>query len=309
MLLSVGDAKNLDFNDNTFDLTMGSPPYLDARHYGRKDIARKVKEWSKWMTACTLEAARVTDGPVIWVVSGVGAVNYQPGPETLVADIFANTELEILRPNIWTKNATPTGKGWFSNDWEFVLAFAKKVPLKTWNPEALATPLKYKAGGHFRQRKKSGERSRGSDYPEHTMRKRPSNVHYVTVGGGHMGWPGATRNEAPYPEKLVARFIQALTNPGDKVLDPFAGSFTTPATAELLGRVGVGVDIRPCQIELGKERQLYIDEILKAQSEDNESIKNLPVRPEAEPGIAKGKKNLDSLFAKRVETTGGYRRE
>jgi hypothetical protein len=268
MNLSVGDATDTGFTDNTFDLTIGSPPYLDARIYSRKDIARKAHEWANWMVRCTLEAARVTNGPVLWVVSGVGATNYQPGPEMLVSKVFTETELEVLRPNIWTKNAVPTGKGWFSNDWEFILAFAKKVPLKTWNPEALATPLKYKAGGHFRQRGKSGERSRGGDYPEHEMRKRPSNVHYVTVGGGHMGWPGATENEAPFPEKLVARFIQALTNPGDKVFDPFAGSCTTPATAELLGRWGYGVDIRPCQIELGKRRQLYIDEILKAQREE-----------------------------------------
>lgn len=271
MILQVGDAEKLDFPDDMFDLVIGSPPYLKARLYNSPDIAREFSEWVKFMMRCTLEATRVSKGPVLWVVSGTGATNYIPGPEALVADVFRNTDLYVLRPNIWTKNAAPTGGGWFSNDWEYVLAFAKKVPLTTWNPEELATPMKYKSGGHFRQRKQSGERSRGSDYPDHEMRKRPSNVHYVTVGGGHMGWKDATEvSEAPFPEKLVARFIRALTNPGDKVLDPFSGSATSPCVAEILGRVGYGIDIRPDQIEKSKARQSYVDEMIRLQQEEKE---------------------------------------
>lgn len=267
MFLQVGDAEKLPFEDNFFDFVIGSPPYLTARSYGRKDIAKSFEPWVEQMFRCTKEACRVCKGPVLWIVSGVGATDYQPGPEALVADIFRHTGLYVLRSNIWTKNAAPTGKGWFSNDYEHVLAFAKEVPLPTWNPEELATPMKYKAGGHFRQRKKSGERDKGGDYPTHEMRKRPSNVHYVTVGGGHMGWDGACENEAPFPEKLVARFIRALTNPGDKVLDPWMGSGTTPCVAEILGRVGYGVDIRESQVELAKRRQAYVDEMIKQAKE------------------------------------------
>jgi site-specific DNA-methyltransferase (adenine-specific) len=44
------------------------------------------------------------------------------------------------------------------------------------------------------------------------------------------------------PESLLERLILALTDPGDVVLDPYAGSGTTLATASRLGRRSVGVD-------------------------------------------------------------------
>lgn len=50
----------------------------------------------------------------------------------------------------------------------------------------------------------------------------------------------------PHPARmqvgLAAFFIELLTDPGDLVLDPFAGSNTTGYTAELLGRRWVGID-------------------------------------------------------------------
>jgi len=47
---------------------------------------------------------------------------------------------------------------------------------------------------------------------------------------------------ARMPEQLPQFFIQFLTEPGDFVLDPFAGSNTTGATAEKLGRRWVALE-------------------------------------------------------------------
>ena len=41
---------------------------------------------------------------------------------------------------------------------------------------------------------------------------------------------------ARFPNELPEYFIRLLTNPGDRVLDPFAGSCVTGAAAEQLGR-------------------------------------------------------------------------
>ena len=46
----------------------------------------------------------------------------------------------------------------------------------------------------------------------------------------------------------------ASSNPGDVVLDPFSGSFTTPAVAARLGRIGVGIDINEEYYEIGLRR-------------------------------------------------------
>jgi site-specific DNA-methyltransferase (adenine-specific) len=45
------------------------------------------------------------------------------------------------------------------------------------------------------------------------------------------------------PEAVLDRIIRATTNPGDLVLDPFAGSGTTLAVAKKLGRAYLGVEL------------------------------------------------------------------
>ncbi len=246
-----GDAVELPLFSKSVNLVIGSPPYGEARTYGKGNISRTVDSWVAWMGYCTLEALRVSKGPVLWVVAGTG--NYNPLPERLLLHLHEHG-VKTLRPCIWTKNSPPTGRGWFSNDWEYVLAFTNTWPLPYWNPADVATPMKYKAGGRFRQRRKDGTRSQGGEYPQHTHRKRPSNVFHVTVGGGHLGHPLAHENEAPYPEALVTPFIKALCPSDGVVLDPFCGSGTTLVAAHKLGRGAIGFDIRESQVELTKRR-------------------------------------------------------
>ena len=56
------------------------------------------------------------------------------------------------------------------------------------------------------------------------------------------------------PEALLERIVKASSNPGDVVLDPFSGSFTTSAMAVRLGRVGVGIDLNEEYYEIGLRR-------------------------------------------------------
>jgi tRNA G10 N-methylase Trm11 len=46
-----------------------------------------------------------------------------------------------------------------------------------------------------------------------------------------------------YPEELVATFLRKFTQPGDVVLDPFAGYGTTLLVAEAMERVAYGVEL------------------------------------------------------------------
>ena len=56
------------------------------------------------------------------------------------------------------------------------------------------------------------------------------------------------------PESLMARIIDASSDPGDVVLDPFCGCGTTIAAAEKLGRRWVGIDLTYLAISLIKSR-------------------------------------------------------
>jgi DNA modification methylase len=50
------------------------------------------------------------------------------------------------------------------------------------------------------------------------------------------------RHPARMPREIVEFFVKFLTEPGDKVLDPFSGSNTTGAVAESLGRSWVSIE-------------------------------------------------------------------
>jgi hypothetical protein len=62
------------------------------------------------------------------------------------------------------------------------------------------------------------------------------------------GWPSQK------PERLVERILSAVSAPGDRVADWFAGSGTTPAVAQRLGRRFIAVDREAAAIELCEAR-------------------------------------------------------
>lgn len=63
-----------------------------------------------------------------------------------------------------------------------------------------------------------------------------------------LGWP------TQKPEALLKRIIEASSNKGDIVLDPFCGCGTTVAVAEQTGRRWIGIDISPTAIAVMKRR-------------------------------------------------------
>ena len=67
------------------------------------------------------------------------------------------------------------------------------------------------------------------------------------------------------PLALLTRIVLASTNPGDWILDPFAGSSTTGIAANLCGRRYLGIDKELYYCELGKNRRIEInDAVIRA---------------------------------------------
>lgn len=61
-------------------------------------------------------------------------------------------------------------------------------------------------------------------------------------------------HSAIFPDELIAPCIEAGSDPGDIVLDPFSGSGTTGIVARKLGRDYIGVELSPEYAALSKER-------------------------------------------------------
>jgi len=56
------------------------------------------------------------------------------------------------------------------------------------------------------------------------------------------------------PVALLERIIKASSNPGDTILDPFSGTFTTCAVAKELGRNCIGIEAQEEYIKIGLRR-------------------------------------------------------
>jgi site-specific DNA-methyltransferase (adenine-specific) len=66
------------------------------------------------------------------------------------------------------------------------------------------------------------------------------------------GWHGCQM-----PEQLLGRIIRACSQPGESVLDPFAGSGTTLTVAKKLGRQFLGFEMSP---EYARQAQSRVDD-------------------------------------------------
>lgn len=85
------------------------------------------------------------------------------------------------------------------------------------------------------------------DYPEryHPKGKLPDNIwEYPIPKQGQWG-PKLNYHPSPFPVGLVERIIKLATDPGDVVLDPFAGVGSTLAVAKRLDRKPIGFEINP----------------------------------------------------------------
>ena len=112
-------------------------------------------------------------------------------------------------------------------------------------------------------------------------------------GSKRTGW----KTEKPLP--LLQRIIRASSNPGDVVLDPFAGCATACEAAEIEGRQWVGIEY----CEAGAEIiQLRLDEAGLGNLGTQDGIlhkvtirRDIPIRTDAE-GIALAKKQKTKAY-------------
>jgi len=71
------------------------------------------------------------------------------------------------------------------------------------------------------------------------------------------------------PTALLDRIVRASSNPGDIVLDPFSGTFTTSYVAKALGRESIGIEAEEEYVKIGLRRlaiqETYNGEVLRRE--------------------------------------------
>lgn len=257
--------------DQSVDLILTSPPYATKVKRYRdmpEDVflPATVSQWVSWQATIITECCRVSRGMVFVVVDSPRVDGrYRPAVEGLLWLLDTDNCVALRTPHVWHKNGAPGGPKYPGHDWETVIACHRPGIDPFYNPEAIGHAAKYDSGPG-RQRKANGERSRAKQGVKKGALSRPRDVLRVTVGGGHMGRVKAdgkidraddnlaTSGEAPFPVRLANHFIRGWSKPGDVVCDPFAGTGSTAVASLDLGRKFIGSEIRPCQIEIAKQR-------------------------------------------------------
>jgi DNA modification methylase len=237
--------------EGSVDLWFTSPPYADARAYSRIHPDRYV-EWFLPFAAYMLAATKDTGWLVLNIknrVASSGALRGQRHPYVYQL-VLALQQLgwRWIETYIWSKpNAVPGRFGPRTKDsFEYVYAFAKGEK-PCFNLDAVRVPYKT-ALGEIERRKldKLGRRNTEAGFGRDRTKTYlhggadPGNV--VAVPQTYNQHRGAGGHTAAMPEGLAEFFIKACSPPGGVVIDPFAGSGTTPVVARRLERGAGGLE-------------------------------------------------------------------
>ncbi len=109
------------------------------------------------------------------------------------------------------------------------------------------------------------------DFPERfsPKGKTPTNIWQIPIRRqGTWPLPSKVDHHCPFPTALVARIIELATNPGDVVLDPFAGSGVALAQAAAMKRHFIGFEINKKYVQMFE--RIVKDEIAKEWREMKE---------------------------------------
>ena len=157
----------------------------------------------------------------------------------------------------WRKTDNGVPGGWgnrFKNAWEPVLHFTAPEARIKFRPKAVGhvsedcfdySPNNPKSTsgsgllGTGARGSAAGRPGADDDDGRFTGIARPSNVIEAKTESSQGS------HSAPFPAGLVEFFLKAFTDPGDVVFDPFMGSGTTMAAAEVLERVRIRLRDQP----------------------------------------------------------------
>lgn len=254
-----------ELSSDTVDLVLTSPPYAlhFKKEYGNADQSKYVE----WFLPFAAEIKRILK-PVGSFVLNIGG-SWTPGAPVrslyhfrLLVELCDNTGFNLCQEFFWYNPAKmPAPAEWVNvrrirvkDSVEYVFWLSESAFPVADNSNVLREYSKDMERlihrGVNKTRRPSGHNittkfaaDRGGSIPPNLIEcgNNESNSSYIRLSkkSGHKVHP------ARFPAELPRFFIRFLTQPGDLVLDPFAGSNTTGAVAEELERRWIGVEENP----------------------------------------------------------------
>ena len=231
------------------DLVVTSPPYADQRRNTYGGIA--PDDYVAWFAPIAAQLHRVLkdDGSFILNIKE-RVVNGER--HTYVLELIQELRRQgwlWTEEYLWHKKNCAPGK-WpnrFRDSWERCLHFTKQRKFKMYQ-ESVMVPMGDWAEGRLRNLSETDKRrdnSRvGSGFGKNVSNwvgremAYPTNVLHLATECGNKN------HSAAFPKSLPEWFIKLFTQPGDCVLDPFAGSGTTCIVAKEMQRHYTGIELK-----------------------------------------------------------------
>lgn len=227
--------------DKSVQLIFADAPYNIGKDFGNNsDKWESVHAYIEWCKTWIDECMRV--------LSDTGSMYFMTATQHMsYLDVYVSEKYNVLCRIIWAYDSSGVqSKKMYGSLYEPILMINKnKKASYIFNHEDILVEAK------------TGAKRKLIDYRKnppqpYSTEKVPGNVWNFSRVRFKMD--EYENHPTQKPEALLERIVKASSNPGDVVLDPFSGSFTTSAMAVRLGRVGVGIDLNKEYYEIGLRR-------------------------------------------------------
>lgn len=228
----------------TARLVVTSPPYNLGKEYeNRLEFNTYLQRQRDTLRECVRTLA--PDGSLCWQVGNhVGAKSEIFPLDIFIYSICKDLGLKLRNRIVWCFEHGLHCKQRLSGRYETILWFTKSDDY-VFNLDAIRVPQKYPGKKYFKG-KKAGQ------YSCHPLGKNPGDVWQIpNVKHNHVE---KTSHPCQFPIELVERLVLALTNPGDLVVDPYAGVGSAACAAVIHGRRTAGADTSAEYIAVARER-------------------------------------------------------
>ena len=249
------DVLTTQIPDGSIDLVFADPPYNIGKNFnGRKDrwpSDEAYLSWSyQWLELCV---SKLKPNGSLYVMTATQNMPF--------FDIFLRQRLNILSRIVWAYDSSGVqARNYFGSLYEPILFCVKNKDNYTFNSDDILVEAR------------TGATRKLIDYrkPVPTMyntKKVPGNVWHIPRVRYRMD--EYENHPTQKPTALLDRIIRASSNPGDIVLDPFSGTFTTSYVAQVLGRDSIGIEIEEEYVKIGLRRvniqEIYNGEVLRRE--------------------------------------------
>ena len=244
----VISALNEYVDDESVDLIFADPPYNIGKNFNstmdRWATDEEYLNWCyQWIDLCV---KKLKPTGCFYVMTATQNMPY--------FDLHLRKQMHVLSRIVWAYDSSGVqARKYFGSLYEPILYCVRDKDNYTFNADEILVEAK------------TGATRKLIDYRKpvpqiYSNKKVPGNVWYIPRVRYRM--EEYENHPTQKPIALLNRIIKASTNPGDTVLDPFSGTFTTSYVAKMLERKSIGIELDESYMKIGLRR-------LKVQSSYN----------------------------------------